>query len=97
MKEQGIQYPQVKGNWSRKADGVFTASGFSSICCRPFARSWKNFESQGRTQGIHAEFFSTSGGDIEDCDKVVMSHIKKIHWPYLNRFWKEFGVTPDQK
>lgn len=97
MKEEGVLYPQVQGDWSRKKEGIFTAWGFSSTCCKPFAEAWAKEESRGKTRGIHAEFSNTKGGDNMDCDKVVMSHIKKYHWPYLNRFWKDFGVVPEKK
>lgn len=97
MKNEGVHYPDVKGDWSRKKEGIFTAWGFPSTCCKPFAKSWKDYESRGKTRGIRAEFFNTKGGDKADCDKLVMSHIKKLHWRYLNRFWKDFGVVPGKK
>lgn len=97
MKDKGERYPDVKGDWSRKKKGIFTAWGFGPKCCKPFAQSWKEYEAKGKTRGIHAEFYNTKGGDEEECDKVVMSHIRKIHWRYLNHFWKDFGVVPEQK
>lgn len=97
MKREGEHSPDVKGDWSRKKEGIFTAWGFSSTCCKPFSESWKEYEGRHKTRGIRAEFFNTKGGDEADCDKVVMSHIKKLHWPYLNRFWRDFGVVPEKE
>ncbi|KAF3763846.1 hypothetical protein M406DRAFT_75079 [Cryphonectria parasitica EP155] len=98
MKAAGVKYPDVHGDWSRKSEGIHTSWGFPTSCCRPFAKAWKEREAAGKTRGIHAEFSNTKKtGDADDCDRVVMSKIKRHHWPYLNRFWKDFGVFEGQE
>lgn len=102
MKKANVSYPQMHGDWRRKKEGVHTGWGFPGSCCGPFAKAWREYEHKGKTRGIRAVFFvgdkeMKAGEEGAGCDRVVMSRIKGYHWPYVNRFWGDFGVFPGQE